>query len=238
MRSFSKNKDDINPRFAVFDSYQEMITRYPNHSTTDAPQIFGIVKNNGMWLYKRYNGENNWVQFIVAEDQISIGSIEMFYSEMNDSNWLLCDGSTYDTTEYSELYAVIGTDTLPNLVNKTITGSGTGISVGTVISPTIAEHNHIINDPGHTHTYTQTDHSHNINRHNDGSGYSSGGEQTLRNWRNSSDVTFGNSLNQYGDTNQVTPWTIATEQSGLSISDTQEDFKPNSFGIFYYMRAK
>lgn len=236
MRSFSKNKNDINPRFALFDNYQEMITKYPNHSTIDQSQIFAIIKNNGMWLYKKTNNEYNWVQFIAAGDQVLIGSVEMFYSEINDSNWLLCDGSTYDTTEYSELYSLLGTNTLPNLVNKTITGSGTGISVGTVISPTIAEHTHIVNDSGHTHTYTQTNHSHNINRHNDGSGGSA--SQTIRNWRGSSDVTFGNSLNEYGDTNQVTPWNIVTEQSGLSISDTQEDFKPNSFGIFYYMRAK
>lgn len=97
------------------------------------------------------------------------------------SGWLLCDGSSYATTLYPDLYAAIGTTygetggtgyfNVPDLVGRLPLGAGTGSAVGATAwalgqQPTsgpggeqthlqvLAEmpiHNHGINDPGHGH---------------------------------------------------------------------------------------
>ena len=49
-----------------------------------------------------------------------------FTSTSEGKNYLLCNGSTYDTSKYSKLYAVLRTNVLPNLVNRVLWGSNTG----------------------------------------------------------------------------------------------------------------
>ena len=62
------------------------------------------------------NGRNNL-------DQFPIGStIRLDFSPPSDSGWLECDGSTLTTTNYPELFAVIG---------YTYGGSGTDFDLPT-----------------------------------------------------------------------------------------------------------
>lgn len=48
-----------------------------------------------------------------------------FASEYEASRYLLCDGSTFDTTKYKKLYQVLGTNRLPDLQGVFLRGYGT-----------------------------------------------------------------------------------------------------------------
>ena len=50
---------------------------------------------------------------------------DSFISETEKKQYLLCDGSTYDTTKYRRLYKVLGTNRLPNLQGVFLRGYGT-----------------------------------------------------------------------------------------------------------------
>ena len=50
---------------------------------------------------------------------------DKFASEYEARQYLLCDGSTFDTTKYKRLYQVLGTNRLPNLQGVFLRGYGT-----------------------------------------------------------------------------------------------------------------
>ena len=50
---------------------------------------------------------------------------DKFASEYEARQYLLCDGSTFDTTKYKKLYKVLGTNRLPNLQGVFLRGYGT-----------------------------------------------------------------------------------------------------------------
>ena len=50
---------------------------------------------------------------------------DKFASEYEARQYLLCDGSTFDTTKYKKLYQVLGTNRLPNLQGVFLRGYGT-----------------------------------------------------------------------------------------------------------------
>ncbi len=49
-----------------------------------------------------------------------------FTSDSEKQKYLFCNGSTYDTDKYPKLYAVLGTNKLPNLNNRVLWGNTTG----------------------------------------------------------------------------------------------------------------
>ena len=49
-----------------------------------------------------------------------------FTTTFEGKNYLLCDGNTYDIAKYPELYRVLGTNVLPNLIDRVLWGSMTG----------------------------------------------------------------------------------------------------------------
>jgi hypothetical protein len=58
-------------------------------------------------------------------DGLPIGSIIPIYSVIVPVGFLPCDGSQYDTTQYPSLYALLGSDRLPDLRESTLVGIGT-----------------------------------------------------------------------------------------------------------------
>ena len=54
-----------------------------------------------------------------ASALIPTGAMVAFHENVTPSarEWLLCDGSSFNTTEYNRLYRVIGTDTLPSVTS-------------------------------------------------------------------------------------------------------------------------
>lgn len=115
----------------------------------------------------------------LAPSFVPTGSVISYIGNTAPTGWLLCDGSTVTdmATTYPELYAILGTNVLPDLKLRVPLGAGTGISVRTNGgSATIAEanlpaHKHAIaltsngQSASHTHAVTINDagHSHNTN---------------------------------------------------------------------------
>ena len=122
---------------------------------------------------------------------VPTGSVISYIGNTAPTGWLLCDGSTVAdmATLYPELYAILGSNVLPDLKLRVPLGAGTGVGVRTAGgSATIAEanlpahkhavaltsagqsasHSHAItiNDAGHDHdisitTASSTSHLHN-----------------------------------------------------------------------------
>ena len=89
---------------------------------------------------------------------VPIGSIMMWGSTSAPDGWKLCHGGTYDINIYPELYAVLGTATLPDMRGRFPLGaSTTGPIPATILTS------------GGTTTYsytTVTGHTHNMNAFN------------------------------------------------------------------------
>jgi microcystin-dependent protein len=109
-----------------------------------------------------------------------IGMISAFGGPSPPSGWFICDGSAVSRTSYAALFSAIGTYwgggdgtntfNVPNLVNRTLVGYGSGASWGfattggeanhTLAGGELPAHAHSINDPGHSHTIPQVAHHH------------------------------------------------------------------------------
>lgn len=88
------------------------------------------------------------------------GDIKYSYQTQNHltafGTWLICDGSTFDSVAYPNLYAVLGSTTLPDVTDRTIAmasgthpvGTTAGANSQTVVLP---QHTHGVTDPGHIH---------------------------------------------------------------------------------------
>lgn len=111
-----------------------------------------------------------------------IGTIIIWVSTTPPSSdygtWLLCDGSVINTSTYSELYTILGADSLPDFKDKYTRGAASGatnISTGgsnttssiSLAATNLPSHSHDVSGHGHTisvaqHTHkTDIDHQHN-----------------------------------------------------------------------------
>lgn len=83
-----------------------------------------ILKNDGVYQYKN----NQWNKLlntgVVSGAAVPLGIIKPSTTVLNDSDWLLCDGSVYDTSAYPELYNLLGANTLPDLRDYYLVGQG------------------------------------------------------------------------------------------------------------------
>jgi microcystin-dependent protein len=103
---------------------------------------------------------------------IPIGLIHPFGAVIAPLGYLLCDGSSYPTADYPELYAVIGATygavgvnfNVPNLIDRVPIGSGSTYTIAdvggetshTLVTSEIPNHNHsasnpTVIDPTHSH---------------------------------------------------------------------------------------
>jgi len=133
------------------------------------------LTNEGNW----YEDGDVGVSFAVEESErmlqdyifmgfnpIPIGLIHPYASSVIPSGYLLCDGGSYATTDYPELFDVLGYSfggsgtnfSVPNLVDRTVIGSSGTFAFGntggeidhTLDVSEIPSHTHT--DSGHTHT--------------------------------------------------------------------------------------
>ena len=84
-----------------------------------------------------------------------LGTILAVYTTRCPSGYLPCDGSTYDTTQYPALYALLGSNHTPDLREVTLKGIGlnsnatdhvsvSGLSVGDYLDDRLQNHTHIV----------------------------------------------------------------------------------------------
>jgi microcystin-dependent protein len=106
-----------------------------------------------------------------------VGSGALWFAATPPANWLICDGSSLDTTTYAALFAVIGTKygsadashfNLPNLLEAFPLGAGAthalaatgGEATHLLTTAEIPAHTHPASQAAHTHTATQAAHTH------------------------------------------------------------------------------
>jgi microcystin-dependent protein len=113
--------------------------------------------------------------FIATQAGSPIGSGALWFTAAPPANWLICDGSSLDTTTYATLFAVIGYTyggsganfNLPPLANVFPMGAGTAALAATggeathvLVAAEMPSHPHAIVDVAHTHGASQPAHVH------------------------------------------------------------------------------
>lgn len=53
-----------------------------------------------------------------------VGFLIPMWNTVSDDSLLLCDGSTFSSSEYPELYSILGSTTLPDFTDRTVKGAG------------------------------------------------------------------------------------------------------------------
>ena len=124
-----------------------------------------FIEGDGFYIYQN----NAWTKVLnvtppSGNSETFVGEIKPMITTPN-SDWLLCDGSSFDPSEYPELYALLGNTTyVPDLREAILAG------VGTNATYTIATHNAIqcVGDllpakmQDHYHSCTISNHSHGL----------------------------------------------------------------------------
>jgi microcystin-dependent protein len=110
---------------------------------------------------------------------VPVGTILDFAGSAVPSNWLACDGTVYNNTQYPLLATALGNKfggvsgtsfAVPNLgglcvigANATYAAGATGGEVNhTTVVGELPAHTHTATDGGHTHAATEASHSHSI----------------------------------------------------------------------------
>jgi hypothetical protein len=156
---------------------------------------YGWVKpevgaSSATWGAKQ-NGVFDQIDAQVHTNQIAgsnVGDVKMFAGPTAPTNWLICDGSSLDTTTYAALFAVLAytwggsgaSFKLPNLANRFPLGAGPnplgtmagGAPDGSFRYPiavaNLPAHAHPITDVAHNHVLNQTPHNHGDPTHTHG----------------------------------------------------------------------
>lgn len=114
--------------------------------------------------------------FSNANAGMPIGAGGLWFTPTPPTNWLICDGSSLDTTTYAKLFAAIGyafggsgaNFNLPNPPGKFLIGANATYTVGltggeaahTLTLAELPAHAHPITDVAHAHTASQPAHIH------------------------------------------------------------------------------
>lgn len=108
----------------------QLIEKYTSLKITSTLPVSGedkeivLVKGHGVYQYRT----NTWVKVLNLEADVSsgfIGEIRPTIEATLGAEWLECDGSSYNTSTYPDLYALLGTATLPDLRECVLYGCGT-----------------------------------------------------------------------------------------------------------------
>ena len=88
-------------------------------------------------------------------DDKFVGTISHYPSGSVPTNWLLCNGTTFNALHYPKLNTFLGGNTLPNYLGRFILAAdGVTYLLGTTggfADATLVSHTHVVNDPGHVH---------------------------------------------------------------------------------------
>jgi microcystin-dependent protein len=121
-----------------------------------------------------------------ATSPFSPGDLKQTFRTQLESGFLWCDGARYNTADYPDLFAVLGTSQnlvgdpngtfrVPDMRGRALVGAGTGTGLTnrtlgsafgaeqvTLATNQMPSHNHSINDSGHSHVVNDPGHSHTV----------------------------------------------------------------------------
>lgn len=136
MVSYVKQNDNLEtlqPQTRVFPDMTSVA-----QATIPEGEIF-IVENIGMYI--RLSNSNVLI-FASAAASGVVGEIRAYCSSTPPTNdWIICDGSQFDTTLCPELYSVLGSDHVPDLREYS---TKMGSTIGQFDESEIGEHRHIV----------------------------------------------------------------------------------------------
>ena len=110
-------------------------------------------------------------QFVNAVSPNPVGSLQAYAGASAPTGWLLCDGTSYSTSVYPELFSVLGYTyggssgnfNVPDLRGRVVVGKGSHVDVdalgdndGSALANRRPKHQHTVYDPGHSHTHNGT----------------------------------------------------------------------------------
>ena len=199
MRSYVKQNDNLEtlqPQTRVFPDMTSV-----TQATIPEGEIF-IVENIGMYI--RLSNSNVLI-FASAAASGVVGEIRAYCSSTPPTNdWIICDGSQFDTALCPELYSVLGSDHVPDLREYT---TKMGSTIGQFDESEIGEHRHVVS----------VSHKHNVvYRSQHGVQYSNG-RLDNSSWVNTYSLAdFGN----YIGTSVITNRSPSAISSGGITSDT------------------
>ena len=170
-------KTDNVPLVRYYTSYSAMTADISNINEGDTIFCFDSVTGSG--IYSKENGVLvNKMDSGSAASEYQIGDIVYWYGDPNavsdkwkspTSKWLRCNGYTYDTSVYSDLYALLNSNRVPNLeqgysirgvtFNPTVYGVSGG--KGSINKGNIPHHRHtLVFNSSHTHSDKTWAHTH------------------------------------------------------------------------------
>lgn len=239
-------------------SYDGVYWYNPNGST------FTLVSypSNNMFYQDGY-----WEKLIglFGDSNGIVGEIKPSINTIQDNRWLLCDGSTYDTTKYSELYAILGTNKLPDFRELIPVGAGTNAGAvstqgsattfptghdvftkGQIKERQIQNHSHAITIYNHTHTFGLS--SSNPNWAHEHTYYHTKSQAQGHSSKDGNDITRIQNVEVNYNTNTAGYWDNEdddivtgpnwTNGSPKTTSDSSGNvFAVVSYGVNFYIRA-
>ena len=126
-----------------------------------------VVFFKGYGVYQKRNGVmTNITQTSGSSASANVGDLVIIAGSTNPdpTRLLLCDGSTYDTTVYTELYDILGSANVPDLRKKFLRGAGTNATFSSTgfSNPIALREVWTANGHAHTHAVTRSNHSHGV----------------------------------------------------------------------------
>ena len=190
----------------------------------------GINSYNTTIAYQDNEPSSTYNKYATTNDAVPIGTIMMWVSDNIPDGWLKCDGNNFSSTDYPELYALLGSGNLPNLTGMVPVGVGArtygGITSTFGLKSAQGEYKHqlsISEMPAHRHYYT-----------GDGNAYQWSG---LSNW----DIVKVQTQSDISAEDTGVGAILQTSRTGGNASTHETSNHNNiqpSYGVYFIIKAK
>lgn len=150
-----------------------------------------------------------------------IGEVRMFISTSIPSNFLLLDGSAYNTTTYSELYSILGSGTLPDFRDRFVRAWGTSRTPNTTQDEELKSH---------THTFDGTTDAENHSHAQYGHPTNDGGTEELK------AMAIRNNANWIIKSTEAS--TVDLDFSGTTDSEGGTETRPQNISVVFAICAR
>lgn len=170
-------------------------------------------------VYQKVNGALVDISQITISSG-TVGELVIYSGSTNpDPDVFVEAGQQFDTTKFPELYALLGSDTVPDYDGYAFRGTGSNgnindhdtINVGEMQNARTSYHTHKMTVPNHTHTVSNGTHRHNSYQMtgSEYANYDPGSNLSYTNdYTTSNNVTTGSGTTNYSFQSKTPDWSI------------------------------